>query len=46
MLTVARLRTGAGTKNLGLFDDLAIAANVRAAAERELGFHPNHGRAA
>lgn len=31
--------------HIGLFDDLEEAAKARAAAERELGFHENHGRA-
>lgn len=32
--------------NLGLYDTMEAAAAARAVAERELGFHPNHGRAA
>lgn len=32
--------------SLGNFDTLAEAAAARSRAERELGFHPNHGRAA
>lgn len=32
------------TSALGYFDDLADAIAARRAAERSLGFHPNHGR--
>lgn len=33
-------------RHLGRFDDLDEAIAVRKAAEIEMGFHPNHGRAA
>lgn len=33
-------------KHLGFFDDVSDAVEARASAEKELGFHPNHGRAA
>ncbi len=32
------------TKNLGYFDSAEAARAARKQAERELGFHPNHGR--
>jgi hypothetical protein len=34
------------TKKLGFFATFAEAAEARRVAERELGYHPNHGRAA
>lgn len=33
-------------KHIGVFDDFKAAVAARKAAERDLGFHPNHGRAA
>ncbi len=43
---MAFISTGHKRKNLGRFDDLDDAVAVRKAAEIEMGFHPNHGRAA
>lgn len=40
----ARIGTGGKRKFLGLFDDLQDAAAARRQAERDLGYHENHGR--
>lgn len=42
----ARIRVDDRHIYLGLFDSMEEAVRVRKAAEREYGFHPNHGRAA
>lgn len=34
------------TRRLGTFNTLALAMSARRKAERELGYHPNHGRRA
>lgn len=41
----ARIKTNWTDKHLGYFDDLEQAIEARALAEKEMGFHPNHGRA-
>lgn len=40
----ARIRLRGKQKHLGFFDTVEAAAAARHAAEREYGFHPNHGR--
>jgi hypothetical protein len=40
----ARIKTDCADKHLGYFDDIDEAISARAIAERELGFHLNHGR--
>lgn len=40
----ARITVGGATRSLGYFDDFADAVAARKAAERQLDFHPNHGR--
>jgi hypothetical protein len=35
-----------GSRHIGLFDTFEDAVAARKAAERELGYHPNHGRPA
>ena len=40
----ARIRVDGRQINLGLFDDLELAAFVRKEAEHKYGFHINHGR--
>ena len=42
----AQIRVDGGRVHLGVFDDLRDAARVRKQAERENGYHENHGRAA
>lgn len=42
----ASIRFERRIRHLGFFDTVDAAAAARAVAERELGFHPNHGRAA
>lgn len=42
----ARIGTGGRALNLGQFDSVEEAAERRRIAEAEMGFHPNHGRAA
>ncbi len=42
----ARIGLNGKQKYLGYFDSLDEAVAARKAAELELGFHPNHGRAA
>lgn len=41
---VARIWDGPHHKYLGQFKDIAEAAAARAKAERELGYHPGHGK--
>ena len=43
---VAQIVADGQAKFLGQFDDFDEAVRVRKAAERQYGFHPNHGRAA
>jgi hypothetical protein len=40
----AYITVGGSYKYLGIFDDIRDATLARKAAERTLGFHPNHGR--
>lgn len=40
----ARIRVDGTLKHLGYFNDIQLAASVRKRAEREYGFHENHGR--
>lgn len=40
---IARINVNGANKRLGAFDDLSSAVEVRRAAEREYGYHPNHG---
>ena len=42
----ARIRVNDRHIYLGVFDSMEEAVRVRKTAEREYGFHPNHGRAA
>lgn len=42
----ARISVGGKDKALGSFKDFESAVAARKKAERELGFHPNHGRVA
>ena len=42
----ARIRVNDRHIYLGLFDTMEEAVSVRKTAERDYGFHPNHGRAA
>jgi len=42
----ARIKVNGRSKSLGYFDDLNAAADARKSAEREFGYHENHGRAA
>lgn len=42
----ARIRVNGREKHLGLFHELEAAAATRKAAERQYGYHKNHGRAA
>ena len=42
----AHIKTNGVQKHLGTFASEQAAIDARKAAERELGFHPNHGRAA
>jgi hypothetical protein len=42
----ARIRVNNRHIYLGVFDSMEEAVRVRKIAEREYGFHPNHGRAA
>lgn len=42
----AEIRASGMSKHLGFFTDFAAACDARKAAERELGFHENHGRTA
>lgn len=41
----AYIRINRKMRSLGIYADKASAVAARMAAERELGFHPNHGRA-
>ena len=41
---VARIRDGVTTRHLGYFASFDDACAAREAAERRLGYHPNHGR--
>lgn len=43
---VAEIKFGGSIRHLGQFDDQEHAKVARKAAERLLGFHPNHGRPA
>jgi hypothetical protein len=43
---VARIWDGPRHRYLGLFKDIAEAAEARAKAEREIGYHPGHGKPA
>jgi hypothetical protein len=43
---VAKIGIGMSSVHLGVFDSFNEAVAARKAAEREYGFHPNHGRAA
>jgi len=40
----AQIMADGRRKHLGLFDSIEAAAAARKAAEREHGYHPNHGR--
>lgn len=40
----ARINTGGKCKYLGRFETLQEAAEARESAERDYGYHPNHGR--
>ena len=40
----AQIRHAGRTHHLGTFDTIEEAAAARRAADREFGFHPNHGR--
>lgn len=40
----SRIRVGKRDVTLGYFEDLALAASIRRAAELEHGYGPNHGR--
>lgn len=42
----AQIRKNGRIRHLGYFEKIEDAALARKAAERDLGFHPNHGRAA
>ena len=42
--TSARFRRGK-YKVIGIFDDLALAKEARKKAEKENGYHENHGKA-
>ncbi|WP_298966198.1 HNH endonuclease signature motif containing protein [uncultured Roseibium sp.] len=42
----ARIKCGDVNKHLGYFETIQEAAAARKAAEKILGFHPNHGRGA
>lgn len=41
----AKIKVNQKNKHIGHFDDLDSAAAARKAAERDIGFHQNHGRA-
>lgn len=41
----AKIKVQQKTRHIGHFDDLSAAVAARKAAERDLGFHENHGRA-
>lgn len=43
-LWISRIGVGGSVKVLGSFSERDDAVRVRAAAERELGYHENHGR--
>lgn len=42
----AAIYTKSGHRHLGYFSDIKSAADARKVAEREEGYHPNHGRLA
>lgn len=41
---MAKIQVDGNYRHLGRFDDFDEAVKVREAAEKELGFHPNHGK--
>lgn len=43
---IATIGESGKSKTIGRFDDFDAAVAARKAAERQYGFHPNHGRAA
>lgn len=41
---IAQIGVNGTTKHLGVYDSVGLAVAARTEAEKEYGFHPNHGR--